>query len=424
MHTNVKPADRFTSYEKLVIAMLAFLQFTIVLDFMVMSPLGAILMPALQMTSSQFGLVVSGYAFSAGISGFLAAGFADNHDRKKMLLFFYVGFLIGTFLCAMSPNYQFLLAARIVTGIFGGVMSSIVMAITTDLFPFHQRGRVMGYIQTSFAASQILGLPVSLYLATKYSWHAPFMMIVYIGMAAGVLILLKLKPITGHLAIKRHHSPVRHLWNTLVNMRFLNAYAVTALMSLGGFMMMPFMSAFLVNNVGIDLQHLPMLYLVTGFAAIFIGPMVGKAADKYGKFKTFLVGAILTIITVNIFANLGVTPLWVVISLNVVLFASIFSRMIPSQALVSSIPEPHNRGAFMSVNSSLQQISGGLASMIGGFVVVANNTGPVEHFDRLGYILTFTTLISIWMMYSISRKVEGKPGVGGNAPAAAAPLEH
>jgi predicted MFS family arabinose efflux permease len=417
MHTTVKTSDKFTTYEKLVIAMLAFLQFTIVLDFMVMSPLGAIMMPALQMTSSQFGLVVSGYAFSAGISGFLAAGFADNYDRKKMLLVFYVGFLLGTLFCGLANNYELLLAARIVTGIFGGVMGSIVMAITTDLFPFQQRGRVMGYIQTSFAASQILGLPVSLYLANNYSWQAPFMMIVYIGMAAGILILLKLKPITAHLEIKKHHNPVKHLWNTLVNFRFLNAYAVTALMSLGGFMMMPFMSAFLVNNVGIDLHHLPMLYLVTGIAAIFIGPAVGKAADKYGKFKTFLVGAIFTIITVNIFANLGITPLWLVIALNVVMFASIFSRMIPSQALVSSIPEPHNRGAFMSVNSSLQQVAGGLASMIGGFVVIVHDKAPVEHFDRLGYILTFTTIVSVWMMYSISRKVEGKPGVAGNPPA-------
>lgn len=419
MHTTARAADNFTTYEKLVIGMLAFLQFTIVLDFMVMSPLGAIMMPALQMTSAQFGLVVSGYAFSAGISGFLAAGFADNYDRKKMLLVFYVGFLVGTLLCGLANSYEFLLAARVVTGVFGGVLGSIVMAITTDLFPFQQRGRVMGYIQTSFAASQILGLPVSLYLANKWSWHAPFMMIVYIGMAAGILILLKLKPINAHLAIKKHQNPVKHLWNTLMNGKFFLAYGTTALMSLGGFMMMPFMTAFLVNNVGISMHDLPMIYLVTGISAIFTGPLVGKAADKYGKFKVFLWGAIFTIITVNIFAQLGVTPLWIVIVINVVMFASIFSRMIPSQALVSSIPEPHNRGAFMSVNSSLQQVSGGLASMIGGLVVFVNTNGPVDHFERLGYLLTCTTLISIWMMYSISRKVEGDPAKTA-APASAA----
>jgi predicted MFS family arabinose efflux permease len=407
--THVRSIDKFTAYEKLVIAMLSFLQFTIILDFMVMSPLGAIMMPALQMTSAQFGLVVSGYAFSAGISGFLAAGFADNYDRKKMLLFFYVGFLVGTFLCAMAPNYQFLFLARVVTGVFGGVMGSIVLAITTDLFTFQQRGRVMGYIQTSFAASQILGLPISLYLANRWSWHTPFLMIVGIGMVAGIIIVLKLKPIDAHIQEKHlRKSPVKHLWNTLKESKFAIAYGTTALMSLGGFLMMPFMSAFLVSNLGIGLDQLPMIYMVTGVSAIFSGPMVGKAADKFGKFKVFVFGAIFTIITVNIYCNLGITPLWVVILINVVMFTSIFSRMIPSQALISSIPEPQNRGAFMSVNSSLQQISGGLASMIGGLIVVVNTNGPVDNFPVLGYLLTCTTLISIWFMYTISNKVESQ----------------
>jgi predicted MFS family arabinose efflux permease len=178
-------------------------------------------------------------------------------------------------------------------------------------------------------------------------------------------------------------------------------------MSLGGFLMMPFMSAFLVSNLGIGLDQLPMIYMVTGVSAIFSGPLVGKAADKFGKFKVFVFGAIFTIITVNIYCHLSITPLWVVIAINVVMFTSIFSRMIPSQALISSIPEPHNRGAFMSVNSSLQQISGGVASMIGGLIVVVNINGPVENFPTLGYLLSFTTLISIWFMYMISQKVEG-----------------
>ena len=398
----------FTSYEKLVIAMLSFLQFTIILDFMVMSPLGAIMMPALSMTPSQFGLVVSGYAFSAGVSGFLAAGFADNYDRKKILLFFYAGFLIGTFLCAAAPTYEFLLFARIVTGIFGGVMGSIVMAIVTDIFPFQSRGRVMGFIQTSFAASQILGLPISLFLANRWSWHTPFMMIINVGILAGVIIIVKLKPINDHLKIKIDRSPLHHLWNTLKNPDYALPYAVTALISLGGFMMMPFMTAFMVNNVGIQMDQLPIVYLITGITAIFTGPTVGKAADKYGKFKVFLFGATFTIITVNIFTHLGVNPIWVVTLINVVMYASIFSRMIPSQALISSIPDPANRGAFMSVNSSLQQIAGGLASTIGGLVVIVTSTGAVEHFDVLGYLLTCTTLISIFLMYRISKRVEGK----------------
>jgi predicted MFS family arabinose efflux permease len=394
-----------TSYQKAVIALLAFLQFTIVLDFMVMSPLGAIIMPALNMTTSQFGLVVSAYAFSAGASGFLAAGWADKFDRKKLLLFFYVGFLVGTLLCGLAPSYHFLLLARMVTGIFGGVIGSIVLAITTDLFSFEKRGQVMGYVQTAFAASQILGIPLSLYLSNKWGWHMPFMLIVGIGAVAGIFIFKFLKPIDGHLKYKNDKNPIAHLIKTLKNTHYLMAFGTTALMSLGGFMLMPFTSAFTVHNVGIPLEKLPMIYLITGISAIFAGPLVGKAADKYGKFKVFFIGAVSTIICVIIYTNLGITPLPLVILVNVVLFASIFSRMIPSQALISAIPEPQNRGSFMAVNSSLQQMAGGVASIIAGLIVYQAADQKIIHMDYLGYLLSCTVLISVFLMYKISRQV-------------------
>src|SRR5262245_61791248 len=164
----------FTPYQKFVIAILAFLQFTIILDFMIVSPLGALLLPQLHITTRQFGLVVSVYALSAGVAGLLAAGFADKFDRKRLLLFFYAGFLLGTLLCGVAGNYTFLLVARIVTGVFGGVIGSIVMAIIADLFPFEVRGRVMGTVQTAFAASQVLGLPLGVFLSNHWGWHAPF----------------------------------------------------------------------------------------------------------------------------------------------------------------------------------------------------------------------------------------------------------
>ncbi len=169
----------FSGYEIFIIAILSILQFTVILDFMVLSPLGAILLPKLQITTSQFGLVVSAYAFSAGASGILAAGFADKFDRKKLLIFFYVGFLIATVFCAIAPTYRLLLLARILTGIFGGVIGSVSFAIISDLFKFEVRGRVMGFVQMSFAASQILGLPIGLLLANKFGWHSPFWMIAF-----------------------------------------------------------------------------------------------------------------------------------------------------------------------------------------------------------------------------------------------------
>jgi predicted MFS family arabinose efflux permease len=401
----------FTSYQKLVVALMAFLQFSIILDFMVMSPLGAMLMPALQVTPSQFGLVVSAYAFSAGISAILAAGFADRFDRKNFLLFFYVGFILGTFLCAMAPTYQFLLFGRIVTGIFGGVIGSVVLAIATDLFPLQMRGRVMGVVQTAFAASQILGLPIGLYFANMWGWHAPFMMIVVVSIFVCGIIFVYLKPVDAHLQRGTERNPFLHLWSTLTNSRYVLAFAATGLLTLGGYMLMPFASAYTVNNLGIDLDKLPILYLVTGVSAIAVGPLVGRASDAHGKFNVFLFGAALTMVMVAIYANLGTTPLPWVLVVNVLLFAGIFARVIPTQALISAIPDPGSRGAFMAVNSSLQQFAGGAASVLAGQIVTQSSSGKLEHFNYLGFVLISTVLVTVAMMYFIHRRVpEGPSG--------------
>lgn len=395
----------FTGYQKFVVALLAFLQFTIILDFMIMSPLGAMMMPALKITPAQFGVVVSAYAFSAGISGLLAAGFADRYDRKKLLLFFYCGFVLGTLFCGLAPTYPFLLAARTVTGIFGGVIGSIVFAITTDLFPLEMRGRVMGFIQTAFAASQILGLPVGLFLSNHWGWHAPFLMIVFVSAIVGVIIWMYLRPVDGHLTLKPDKNAFHHLFTTITTPRYVLAFAATALLSIGGFMLMPFGSAFTVHNLGISVDHLPLIYLITGLCSILIGPLVGRFCDTFGNFRTFIFGTIVSIVMVVIYTNLGVTPLPVVILVNAVMFVGIFSRMIPSQTLMSAIPEPSSRGSFMSVSSSLQQISGGAASVVAGMIVIEGAGGSLVHFDVIGYVMVATALITLAMMYFIHKTV-------------------
>jgi predicted MFS family arabinose efflux permease len=410
-----KPAIvAFTGYQKFVVALLAFLQFTIILDFMIISPLGAMLMPALKITPAQFGFVVSAYAFSAGIAGLLAAGFADRFDRKRLLLFFYAGFLLGTLLCGIAPTYEFLLGARIITGLFGGVIGSIVFAIITDLFPMEMRGRVMGFVQTAFAASQILGLPAGLYFSNLWGWHAPFLMIVAVSLIVGVLIVIYMQPIDGHLKLQVDRNAFHHLKDTVTTPRYVLAFAATSLLSVGGFMLMPFGSAFTVNNLGIHIEKLPLIYLITGIAAIFIGPLVGKASDLFGKFRVFVLGSLLSMVMVVIYTNMGISPLYVVIVVNVVMFVGIFSRMIPSQALTSAIPSPASRGSFMSISSSLQQIAGGLASVLAGFVVVEGPKGLLEHFDTLGYIMLGTAAFSLVLMYFINVMVS-KPGSAHSA---------
>ena len=397
--------NQFTGYQKFVIAILAFLQFTIILDFMIMSPLGAILMPALKISPAQFETVVSAYALSAGISGFLSAGFADRYDRKTLLLFFYVGFVVGTLFCGLAPNYGFLLAARIVTGVFGGVIGSVVMAIATDLFPFQMRGRVIGFLQTAFAASQILGIPAGLFFSNHWGWHSPFIMIVTVSTIVGGIIFVYLKPVNAHLTEKSDRNAFHHLLTTLKNTDYILPFLTTGLLSLGGYMLMPFSSAYTVHNLGIHIGSLPSIYLFTGLASIFVGPLVGKASDVFGKLKVFMFGSLLSAIMVVIYTNLGITPIYAVVAVNTIMFIGIFSRMIPSQALMSAIPTPENRGAFMAISASLQQLSGGVASLVAGLIVVEGTDGFLEHFDTLGYIMVITTIATSIAMYLINQRV-------------------
>lgn len=399
----------FTRYEKFVIAILALLQFTVVLDFMVLSPLGAILMPGLNISTSQFGLVVSAYAFSAGASGLCAAGFADRFDRKKMLLFFYSGFICGTLLCAIADSYLPLLCARVITGIFGGVIGSISFAIITDMFSMQVRGRVMGVVQMAFAASQVLGIPVGLYLATHFDWHAPFLMIAAIALIVGVVMAIKLKPVIGHLQGSHDKNALLHLWHTASNPFYVRGFAATILLATGGFMIMPFSTAFLVNNALVPETRLSEIFFITGIVSIFAGPFLGKQADKYGKYRLFVFGSILSIIMVMVYTHLGPTPIRVVILINIILYTGISSRMISSSALISGVPDMKDRGAYMGINSSLQQVSGGVAAFVAGLIVFqpAKNA-PLQHFDTVGYVTACTMLITLGMMFFIDREVSRK----------------
>src|SRR3984885_5244268 len=400
----------FSRYQSFLVALLAFVQFTIILDFIIMSPLGAILMPALNITAGQFGVAVSAYAFSAGISGVLAAGFADRFDRKRLLLFFYVGFTAGTALCALAPNYHVLLLGRIVAGLFGGVMGSIVLAIITDLFALNLRGRVMGFVQTAFAASQVLGIPIGLFLSNHWNWHVAFGALVGLTTVGIVAIVLVMKPVDGHLKLKQDKTAFRHLIATVGQPRYLLAFSVTTLLATGGFMMMPFGSAYIVHNLGIDIVHLPTIYLVSGLFSIFMGPLVGKASDAFGKFPTFAFGCAVSVVMVLIYTHLGQVSLTTAIVVNVLMFIGIFSRMIPSQALISAIPEPSQRGSFSAVSSSVQQFSGGLGSVLAAAIIAQNADGSLRHFDRVGYVVVATTLISMVAMYFVQKSVANQTG--------------
>jgi predicted MFS family arabinose efflux permease len=404
--TKQTKGNPFTRYQIAVVSLLALTQFSVVLDFMVMSPLGDILMKSMKMTPSQFGVVVSSYALSAGFSGFLTASFADKFDRKKLLLFFYTGFIIGTMLCGLSNSYEFLVFSRIITGIFGGVISSISLAIVADVFDFNQRGRVMGFIQMGFGISQILGIPISLFLANQWNWQAPFYLIVALSIVIFGAVYLILKPVTAHLSLQRA-NPLKHMWNTIKNKQYRIGFIATAFMSLGGYLMMPWGSAFAVNNVGIAQDELPLMFMIVGLITFAVMPLIGFISDRINKFAIFAGASILMAFSILIYSHLQQTSFFILVVVNGLMMMGIMARMIPSQALTASLPEMQDRGAFMSINSSLQQMAGGIAAMVGGTIVLQKSeTSPLERFDLLGYLVIVIILINIFLTYRVYKFIK------------------
>jgi predicted MFS family arabinose efflux permease len=259
-------------------------------------------------------------------------------------------------------------------------------------------------IQTAFAGSQVLGIPIGIYLSNKWNWHIPFIAMALLGLVGGLLVAWKMQPVNAHLDKPQEHSPWMHLYHTVTEKRYLLAFAVTALLTTGGFMLMPFSSAFIVSNLGIDLQHLPTVYLITGLCTIFVGPMVGKAADAVGKFRVFIFGTALSILMVLIYTHLGPITLPVLVAVNSLMFVGIFSRMIPFQAIAASVPAQTQRGSFNAISASIQQLSGGVASVIAGHIVTQGADGKLQHFDVIGYVVVLTSLLALALVWRLQRQ--------------------
>lgn len=407
-----KVKHTFTPYQKIVIVILALTQFTVILDFMVMNPISDMLIKELNISTSRLGIVVSAYAFSAAVSAVLTTNFADRYNRKKLLVFFYSGFLLGTLLCGLARSFETLLIGRIVAGIFGGVLSAVSMAIITDLFPISVRGRVMGFTQMAFSASQVLGIPLSLYFANFMGWYFPFIIIsVFIGII-WIFINVSMKPVNEHLKLQTKVNAFAHMKNTLANRHYRMAFMASCLMPIGGYLLMPFGNPYLINNMGIHKNDIPTIFLITGICSIFIMPAVGKISDSIGKFKTLVAGSFLASIMVIIYANLPMVPLWVIIVINAVMFAGIMSRVIPSSALISAVPDMADRGAFMSINASLTSLAGGIAALLGGFIVYQKDEfSPLEHYDILSYVCVAVIMICIFFVWRVNNIVKQKLNV-------------
>ncbi len=363
---------------------------------MIMMPLGPQLIRIMHISPLQFSYLVSAYTFSAGVSGFAAAFFVDKYDRKKVLLTGYIGFIIGTFACAFSPTYHLLLASRILAGTFGGLIGAQVQSIVADTFPFERRGKAMGTLMAAFSVASVVGVPLGLYFATVYNWQFPFMIVGALGLIIIPLVYFYIPNMVDH--IQKHETkpnPFAVITNILSNTNQMRALMLTSTLMFAHFIIVPLLSPFMVANVGFTEHQLTYIYLVGGTLTIFSAPLVGKLADKYGKQSVLTAFSFIALLPLFFITHIGVVPLYVALTITAGFFVFSGGRMIPSMALVSSVVTPQQRGSFMSINSSLQQITTGLAAFIAGNIVIKSAEGPLLHYNWIGYISIAATFACI-----------------------------
>ncbi len=387
--------------ERMLLLSLAAAQFCNIMDFMIMMPLGSQMMRIFQISPRQFSFLLAAYTFSAGISGFLVAFIADRFDRKRLLLWIFSGFALGTLACALAPNYWFLLLARLVTGVFGGVVGSVVLAIVSELVPMQRRGQAMGLITTSFSAASVFGVPFGLFLAGTFSWHAPFLFLVALSLPILYLLHSRLPTIDSHLQHERvkPYYILKNIWDNANQVRAL--LFICALM-FAHFLVIPFLAPSMVLNVGFSEQQITWIYFLGGGVSIVTGPWIGRIADRIGKKKVFYCGVLASFVPVLWITHMQLTPLPVALLVTTFFFVVSGGRMIPAFAIASGTVTPKNRGSFMSLQSSLQSLALGLASSLAGLVVVSDpSTGRLLNYPYIGYLSVFMGLVCLYLVRRI-----------------------
>jgi predicted MFS family arabinose efflux permease len=373
--------------EKVILLLLAAINFTHILDFMIMMPLGNFLMPYFDISAGEFAAIVASYNFAAFFSGIIAAFRVDRFDRKKVLIVGYAGFLIGTLCCAIAPTYWLLIAARIVAGLFGGLIGAQVLSIVADLIPYERRGRAMSWLMAAFSLASVLGVPFSLYLAKYASWHAPFYLIVGVGMFVFFAVLKYIPSMKGHIAKDGSKKNIQQTFFAVFNIPTQRAaLLLSGSLMLGHFLIIPFINPFLEYNMGFSRDQTPMIYLVGGATTIVTGLIWGRLADRFGKLQIFTIAGVLSLIPIYIITHLPDWPYALILALFGFWFAMANGRTIATQAMVSQVVQPENRGSFMSFNSSMQQLFTGAASTIAGLVVYSAADHRIYNYPTLGWM--------------------------------------
>ncbi len=381
--------------ERYLLLTLAGMQFSHILDFMIMMPLGPILMREFAISTHEFGFLVASYSFSAACSGLLAATFVDKFERKRLLLVMFALFGLATLACGLSPSYATLLVARGLAGAFGGIMGAMVQTLVGDLIPFERRATASGIISTSFSLSTVAGVPLSLWLANHFQWRAPFILIAA-STAVFILIAMRHLPeVRHHLSAEKRAHHFSAMFEVLADPNHLRALLFTMLILFSGFTVIPYITVYAVANVGISMHDIPYIYLFGGAATLFTSRQIGRWADTRGKVRIYRLIAILSTIPLFAITQVGTAPLWVWLICTTLFFVLVSGRFIPAMAIITSAARPKLRGTFMSLNSATQQLASGLAATLAGFITTQSATGQLIGYDKVGYVAIVANLLAI-----------------------------
>jgi predicted MFS family arabinose efflux permease len=385
------------SRERWLLLTLAGIQFTHILDFMIMMPLGPQFTALFGISNAQFGLLVSAYTLSAGFSGLMAATYIDRFSRKQLLLGMYTLFGLATLACAVAPDYVWLMVARVAAGLFGGVLSALSQTIVADVIPFERRGRAMSVVMTSFSVSTVAGVPLGLFLAANFNWHAPF-----VGIAALVGLLAlgawrTLPRLDAHLHHPERVSVWRGIGQVLAEPNHLKAFAVSGLMMFAAFTVIPYITIYLQSNAGMQASEVPWIYLCGGLATLFSARYFGRLTDRVGKVRMFQRLALAVTVPLMATTLSQGLPLWGLLVISTLLFTVMSGRMIPGMAMISSAALPRLRGTFMTLNSAVQSASMGLAALVSGLIIGRDAQGQLTLYWVAGLLGVVASLLSVLM---------------------------
>jgi predicted MFS family arabinose efflux permease len=380
--------------KQILLYFLALVNFVHIMDFMIMMPLGELFMRIFDITPRQFSAVVSSYTLAAGVSGFIGAFWIDRFDRRPALLFTFIGFMIGTFSCALAYDFFTLMLTRGITGIFGGVTTALIISIASDMFPYQQRGYAMGILTAAFSVAAVAGVPFGLFMANQFDWHAPFIIMGFLSIFI-LIVLWKIMPDMPASDKGKSSGPLRVLQNIIQDKNQLNALLLGFIIVLGHFMIIPFITPYLIRNAGFSDEHIPWVYMIGGGFTIFTAPYFGRLTDRIGAIKVFTILLLISFIPVLWLTNLPSVSLLTGLTVTSLFFIFGSGRMIPAQTLITGAVSSETRGSFMSFRSSVQQLATSIAAIISGLIVLERADGTLEGYIWVGVAAVLISLLAL-----------------------------